>query len=44
MKITNEESSLEFIVDEMPAKVGVDPFALLIDRMPKDNMKKPSKF
>ena len=44
MKITSEESNLEFVVDELPAKVGVDPFALLIDRMPKDNMKRPSKY
>lgn len=41
-RVKGKESSFEFIVDELPDKVGIDPFALLIDRMPKDNMKTPS--
>lgn len=40
-KITSRESTFEFVVDELPEKAGIDPFALLIDRMPGDNMKKP---
>jgi hypothetical protein len=42
-KIDSEETTFEFVVDELPEKVGVDPFALLIDRMPADNMKKPKQ-
>lgn len=42
-KITSRDSKFEFVVDRLPAKVGVDPFALLIDRMPGDNMKKPTR-
>ena len=30
-----------FVVDEKPELVGIDPFLLLIDRSPEDNMKKP---
>lgn len=33
------ENEFTFIVDEKPTKVGVDPFSLLIDRMPGDNIK-----
>ncbi|MCA9126297.1 MAG: ABC transporter permease subunit [Planctomycetales bacterium] len=40
--ITTNEPSFDFLVDELPSKVGVDPFALLIDRQPKDNLKSPS--
>ena len=32
-----------FVVDEEPALAGVDPFNLLIDRLPEDNLKKPTK-
>ena len=42
-KITSKESTFEFVVDEIPDKVGVDPFSLLIDRVPGDNMKSPSR-
>ena len=28
-----------FTVNELPDKAGVDPFNLLIDRVPDDNMK-----
>ena len=41
-RITSKESTFEFIVNEEPDKVGVDPFALLIDRMPDDNLKSPT--
>ncbi|MDF1843575.1 MAG: M1 family aminopeptidase [Rubripirellula sp.] len=43
-RVEGREVSFDFIVDELPDKVGVDPFALLIDRTPKDNMKKPAAF
>ena len=41
-KIEQEKNSFTFVVDEVPALAGVDPFSLLIDRLPDDNMKKPS--
>ncbi len=34
-----ENSSLEIVVDALPAKVGVDPYHKLIDRRIKDNVK-----
>ena len=42
VKIDKEHSSFQFIVNEVPALAGVDPFSLLIDRLPDDNMKKPA--
>lgn len=42
-RITSKESTFEFVVDEVPAKVGIDPFSLLIDRVPGDNVKSPSR-
>ncbi len=41
VKVSNTNQSFTFIVDSKPEKVGVDPFSLLIDRMPADNSKKP---
>ena len=41
VKIDKATQSFTFTVDQVPAKAGVDPFALLIDRMPDDNLKKP---
>ena len=41
VKVTQTENEFSFTVDERPELVGIDPFALLIDRMPDDNMKKP---
>jgi len=32
-------ASYTFIVNELPEKAGIDPFALLIDRIPDDNLK-----
>ncbi len=31
-------STIEIVVDEMPVRVGVDPYNKLIDRNPRDNM------
>ncbi|MDX1925013.1 MAG: M1 family aminopeptidase [Pirellulaceae bacterium] len=33
-------STFEFEVDEVPDLVGIDPYFLLVDRMPDDNLKK----
>ncbi|RDV10785.1 hypothetical protein DXT99_25725 [Pontibacter diazotrophicus] len=33
------ENKFEFIVDEKPAKAGIDPYNILIDRNPGDNTK-----
>jgi ABC-2 type transport system permease protein len=40
MHITQRNSTFTFTTAELPAKAGIDPFALLIDRIPDDNMKK----
>jgi aminopeptidase N len=37
--ITQKESTLTFVTDSLPDKAGIDPFALLIDRIPDDNTK-----
>ncbi|MEI6409772.1 MAG: M1 family aminopeptidase [Bacteroidota bacterium] len=39
VKITQKESTFTFTVDAKPHKAGVDPFSLLIDRNPEDNLK-----
>jgi hypothetical protein len=39
VKITQKDNNFHFIVDSKPDKVGVDPFSLLVDRNPEDNMK-----
>ena len=41
LKITQTDNEFTFTVDEIPESAGIDPFSLLIDRMPKDNTKKP---
>lgn len=41
VKIDKEECEFKFTVDEAPALAGVDPFSLMIDRTPEDNLKKP---
>ena len=38
--MTGTRSERTFTVDELPEKAGVDPFLLLIDRIPDDNTKK----
>ncbi len=37
--ITQKESKFTFVTASLPEKAGVDPFALLIDRVPDDNTK-----
>ena len=37
--ITQRNSTFTFTTDQLPEKAGIDPFALLIDRIPDDNMK-----
>jgi ABC-2 type transport system permease protein len=37
--VTQKESTLTFVTDALPDKAGIDPFALLIDRIPDDNTK-----
>ena len=39
VRINKKDNSFTFIVDEAPDKAGIDPFSLLVDRMPKDNLK-----
>ena len=34
------KTTISFIVAELPEKAGIDPFHLLIDRLPEDNLKK----
>jgi ABC-2 type transport system permease protein len=38
--VTESKSSHTFTVDGLPDQAGIDPFALLIDRVPDDNVKK----
>jgi len=37
--LTGSKSTHTFTVAELPYQAGVDPFALLIDRIPDDNVK-----
>jgi hypothetical protein len=37
--ITQRNSTFTFTTDSLPEKAGIDPFALLIDRVPDDNVK-----
>ncbi|MCC6413355.1 MAG: hypothetical protein IT270_16960, partial [Saprospiraceae bacterium] len=39
VKINKSDQSFTFVVDEKPEKAGLDPFSLLVDREPEDNMK-----
>jgi hypothetical protein len=36
------DQTFKFVVDRRPHQVGIDPFYLLIDRMPNDNLKRPT--
>jgi ABC-type transport system involved in multi-copper enzyme maturation permease subunit len=38
--VTQPHATYTFITDELPDKAGIDPFLLLIDRVPDDNTKK----
>ena len=40
LHLTSTKSRQTFAVDELPDQPGVDPFVLLIDRVPDDNTKK----
>lgn len=37
--ITQRDSVFNFVVPQLPDQAGIDPFALMIDRDPNDNMK-----
>src|ERR1022692_1352198 len=39
MHITQRNSTFMFTTAQLPEKAGIDPFALLIDRIPDDNVK-----
>jgi hypothetical protein len=39
MHITQRNSTFTFTTAQLPEKAGIDPFALLIDRIPDDNTK-----
>ena len=39
VKVNKAQNTFTFIVDEKPHKAGVDPFSLLVDLSPEDNMK-----
>ncbi|MEL6109144.1 MAG: M1 family aminopeptidase, partial [Planctomycetota bacterium] len=41
MKLSSGKHTHTFITDERPDEVGVDPFALLIDRVGDDNVRRP---
>jgi len=41
-RITKPIETFEIVVDEKPAKAGIDPYDKLIDRNPKDNTKSVS--
>ena len=40
LHLTSTKSTQTFTVDELPDQAGVDPFLLLIDRVPDDSTKK----
>ncbi len=42
VKFTEGKRKFQFVTDEYPEQVGIDPFVLLMDRVPDDNMKKLS--
>ena len=39
VKITEKNNTFTFVVDEEPYQAGIDPFSLLVDRNPEDNLK-----
>lgn len=41
-RLTAGEHEVSFTVDELPDSVGIDPFYLLVDRQPIDNIKRPT--
>jgi hypothetical protein len=43
LKILRPENEFTFEVNELPAKAGIDPFNILVDRIPDDNLIKVSR-
>jgi hypothetical protein len=43
LHLAGTRSTHTFTVDELPDKAGVDPFLVLVDRIPDDNMKTVSQ-
>jgi len=39
VKVSRKDNHYTFVVDEKPDKAGIDPFRMLMDREPKDNVK-----
>ncbi|HXO33357.1 MAG TPA: hypothetical protein VN901_13480 [Candidatus Acidoferrales bacterium] len=39
LHITQRNSTFTFTTAQLPEKAGIDPFTLLIDRIPGDNVK-----
>jgi hypothetical protein len=39
LRITKPQNEFTFVTAELPQKAGIDPFMLLVDRMPADNLK-----
>jgi ABC-2 type transport system permease protein len=42
-RVSQGEHRFSFTTSKQPYLVGIDPFYLMIDRLPEDNMKRPSK-
>jgi hypothetical protein len=40
VRVNTAKNTYTFTVNELPEKAGIDPFQLLVDRIPDDNMKK----
>ncbi len=40
VEATTGMNTFTFVVDELPERAGIDPFLLLVDRMPQDNTKR----
>lgn len=43
VKLQAGQRRFQFVTKELPEKAGIDPFRLLIDRVPSDNLKKVSE-
>ncbi|MEM0927271.1 MAG: hypothetical protein AAGJ83_14600, partial [Planctomycetota bacterium] len=43
IRLTTGKHQHTFVIDEVPHEVGVDPFALLIDRVVGDNVKRATE-
>jgi ABC-type transport system involved in multi-copper enzyme maturation permease subunit len=39
-RFTKKDNTFKIVVDKKPAKAGIDPYLLFVDRIPDDNMKK----